>query len=278
VFKQEPMAVTVSQRYCAGGLRFRVILPDGALAAALTSSWKSFAVDAESSIDIDAQCSQEETARPPRCVFPTSQRLADGTLRIWGPEFAAQATPDRRRVVCSGSPQRLDIENVVKLLMADWLLDQGGLLLHSVAVSWSNRACLFTGPSGAGKSTLGALCAVAGWQLLGDELVAVRPTGGTYLCDGTPWNVGAPRSAMLKLVGDMAFAQHARLQTIDPGPLLRLMLANAVMPDPSASGRAKLFRNASRLLERVPSVRLYFAQHASPTRSLKARLERPAAI
>ncbi len=272
------MAVTVSQRYCAGGLRFRVILPDGRLAAALSSSWKSFAVDADSSIDIDAQCSQEEVARTPPWVFPTSERLADGTLRIRGPEFAAEASPDRRWVVCSGSPQRLDIENVVKLLIADWLIDQGGLLLHSVAVSRSDRACLFTGPSGAGKSTLGALCAAAGWQLLGDELVAVRPTGDTYLCDGTPWNAGAPTSASLKLVGDLAFARQATLQTIEPGPLLRLMLANAVMPDPSASGRAKLFRNASRLLERVPSVRLYFAQNTSPTPSLKAHLERPAAI
>jgi hypothetical protein len=259
-------------------LRFRVILPDGALAAAFSSSWKSFAVDADASIDIDAQCSQEETGRTPPCVFPTSERLADGALCIRGPGFAAEATPDRRSVVCSGSPQRLDIENVVKLLMADWLIEQGGLLVHSVAVSCSGQACLFTGPSGAGKSTLGALCAAAGWQLLGDELVAVRPTGDTYLCDGTPWNVGAPTSALLKLVGDLAFAPQATLQTVETGPLLRLMLTNAVMPDPSASGRAKLFRNASRLLERVPSVRLYFAQNTSPTRSLKAHLELPAAI
>jgi hypothetical protein len=266
------MAVTVSQRYCAGGLRFRVILPDGTVAAGLSSSWKSFAVEADSSIDIDAQCSQEASARAPPWVFPTSERLADGTLCIRGPGFAAEATRDRRSVVCSGSPQRLDIENVVKLLIADWLIEQGGLLLHSVAVSCSDGACLFTGPSGAGKSTLGALCAAAGWQLLGDELVAVRPTGDTYLCEGTPWNVGAPSSAMLKLVGDLAFTRQATLQTVEPGPLLRLMLANAVMPDPSASGRAKLFRNASRLLERVPSVRLYFARNTSPTPSLKAHL------
>src|SRR5260370_2557101 len=97
------MAVTVSQRYCEGGLRFRVILPDGALAAALSSSWKSFAVDADSSIDIDAQCSQEEAARTPPWVFPTSERLAGGTLRLPGPEFAAPPTPDRRSLVCGRS-------------------------------------------------------------------------------------------------------------------------------------------------------------------------------
>src|ERR1700716_3003483 len=100
------MAVTVSQRYCAGGLRFRVILPDGTVAAGLSSSWKSFAVEADSSIDIDAQCSQEASARTLPWVFPTSERLADGTLCIRGPGFAAEATPDRRGVVCSGSPQR----------------------------------------------------------------------------------------------------------------------------------------------------------------------------
>jgi hypothetical protein len=271
------MAVTVSQRYCAGGLCFRVILPEGPLAAAL-SSWKPFEVNADSSIEIDAQCLQQASAQTSPLVFPTSERLADGTLRIRGSGFSAEATPDRRWVACSGSPQRLDIENVVKLLMADWLIDQGGVLLHSVAVSLSGQVCLFTGPSGAGKSTLGALCATAGWQLLSDELVAIRPDCDTYLCHGTPWNVGAPTSATLKLLGDLAFARQARLQALEPGPLLRLILTNAVMPDPSATGRAKLFRNASRLLERVPSVRLYFAQNTSPTPSLKAYLERPAAI
>src|SRR5258708_19842404 len=116
------MAVTVSQRYCEGGLRFRVILPDGALAAALSSSWKSFAVDADSSIDIDAQCSQEEAARTPPWVFPTSERLADGTLPIRGPEFSPQATPDPRSVVFTRSPQRLALEKLVNLLLPSSLI------------------------------------------------------------------------------------------------------------------------------------------------------------
>src|SRR5258708_39194750 len=126
------MAVTVSQRYCEGGLRFRVILPDGALAAALSSSWKSFAVDADSSIDIDAQCSQEEAARTPPWVFPTSERLADRTLRIRGTEFSPVATPDRSPVVFSGSPPGLHLHNGVHLLNAYWLISPVALLLHLV--------------------------------------------------------------------------------------------------------------------------------------------------
>ena len=271
------MTATTSQTYCVGGLRLALNLPDGPVAAAFASSWKAFAADGEASIEFDA-CRTESFAGEPLWVFPLPERLPNGTLRLQEPEYSAEATPDRRRTVFSGSLHRLAVENVLKVLLADWLLDQGGLLLHSAAVCLESRACLFIGPSGAGKSTLASLCASAGWQVLADELVAVRPTGRTYQCSGTPWNVGAPVPASLKLVGELAFAPENRLEPVHAGDLVRLMLANALMPDPSASGRAKMFRNASRLLERVPSARLHFSSTIPPTSALKARLDSPAAV
>jgi len=271
------MAATASQIYCVGGLRLALNLPDGPLAAGFASSWKEFAAEGEASMEVDASRA-EFCVGEPLWVFPLPERLRDGTLRLRGPEYSAEAGPDRRRIVISGFAHRLAIENVFKLLLADWLLEQGGLLLHSAAVSLASRACLFVGPSGAGKTTLAKLCASAGWQVLADELVAVRPTGRTYQCSGTPWNVGAPGPARLKLIGELAFAGENRLEPVHAADLVRLMLANALMPDPSASGRAKMFRNASRLLERVPSARLHFSSTLSPTSALKARLDSPAAV
>ena len=271
------MAATASQTYCVGGLRLALNLPQGPLATGFASSWRAFAADGEASIEVDARRAEAFDGEPV-WAFPVPERLPDGTLHLQGPEYTARATPERRQAILSGFAHRLAVENVVKVLVADWLLEQGGLLLHSAAVSLASRACLFIGPSGAGKSTLASLCADAGWQVLADELVAVRPNGRTYQCNGTPWNAGAPVRASLKLIGELAFAPENRLEPVHPGDLVRLILANALMPDPSASGRAKMFRNVSRLLERVPSARLHFSSTIPPTLALKARLDSPAAV
>src|SRR5262249_47240037 len=130
-----------------GGLRLALNLPDGPLAAGFASSWKEFAAEGEASMEVDASRA-EFCVGEPLWVFPLPERLRDGTLRLRGPEYSAEAGPDRRLFFTSGFAHRLAIENVFKLLLADWLLEQGGLLLHSAAVSLASRACLFVDPRG----------------------------------------------------------------------------------------------------------------------------------
>ena len=57
------------------------------------------------------------------------------------------------------------------------LMQRGALVLHAAAVVIQGRATLFAGPSGSGKSTLAARLAQTGMLALGDDTIAVWPTG-----------------------------------------------------------------------------------------------------
>ncbi len=64
-------------------------------------------------------------------------------------------------------------ENFLRLLVAYRLLETGGVLVHSAAVSDGTGAYLFPGVSGAGKSTVSRLGIKAGYTLLSDDLNAL---------------------------------------------------------------------------------------------------------
>jgi hypothetical protein len=53
--------------------------------------------------------------------------------------------------------------------------------LHAAAASMEGAAILLAGPAGAGKSTLVVQLVDRGWDLLADDVVALRPTGGEAL-------------------------------------------------------------------------------------------------
>ena len=53
--------------------------------------------------------------------------------------------------------------------------------LHAAAASNDGAAILLAGPAGAGKSTLLVQLVARGWDLLADDVVALRPTGGEAL-------------------------------------------------------------------------------------------------
>ena len=84
------------------------------------------------------------------------------------------------------------LEYLVKRLCAYLALHDGGLLFHCAGLVVEGKAYLFTGQSGAGKSTVVTLSSRA--VALNDELVILRPIGGSWWAYGTPfWNTEAIR-------------------------------------------------------------------------------------
>lgn len=62
----------------------------------------------------------------------------------------------------------------------------GCLCLHGSAVAIDGRGVIFLGPKYHGKSTLAAALTAAGAQLIGDDLIAIRPGPPAMVCPGVP--------------------------------------------------------------------------------------------
>ncbi|MBZ4374009.1 hypothetical protein K8612_20355 [Corallococcus sp. AS-1-6] len=196
-----------------------------------------------------------------------------GTLRVEGAGYSAVLSEDRCHADVVGSG-RYPVENVIKVMLASALAKRGGLLLHGVGLVHGGRAALFVGHSGAGKSTLGGLWREAGGAVLADELVAVWPVeDGGWRAAGTPWNVPARTAeAALVAVGTLGWDAGSRWEAQGAGEVARVLLLNALLPEPTPSGRGALVGAAGRVLSSVETARLMFARDASAAEVVRARL------
>lgn len=210
---------------------------------------------------------------------PTVQELPrlapgdSGTLRVEGAGYSAVLSADRCRADVIGSG-RYPVENVIKVMLASALAKRGGLLIHGVGLMHEGRAALFVGHSGAGKSTLGGLWREAGGTVLADELVAVWPVeAGGWRAAGTPWNVPVRTAeAALVAVGTLGWDAASRWEAQGAGEVARVLLLNALLPEPTPAGRGALVGAAGRVLSSVETARLVFARDASAAAVVRARL------
>ncbi len=78
-------------------------------------------------------------------------------------------------------------ENVLRVVVAYHLLEQGGVLLHSAALGDEGGAHVFFGPSGAGKSTISRLGFETGRAVLSDDMNALRPMADGVVVEKLPF-------------------------------------------------------------------------------------------
>lgn len=205
-------------------------------------------------------------------ALPEPRPVPGGGLRVEGEDYVADIAPEGRSATVTTGEGRFAVDTVLKVMLAGELARRGGLLVHGVAVEHQGRAALFTGHSGAGKSTLGALWTNAGGSLLTDELVAVWPEAAGWRAAGTPWNVGVPHEASLRVVGTLGWDAVSRWEPVDAGEVARVLLLNALLPESSVAGRRHLLGAASRLLASVETARLVFARDVSVADVVRAGL------
>lgn len=263
-------------RVTLAGWTVALDVEDGALAATLRRVFGAFvAPPAEASLDARLVLRPPATSRAPPAVreLPRLEPGAEGTLRVEGEDYAAVISSDRSQAEVTGAG-RFPVETVLKVMLASALAKRGGLLIHGVGLARGERAALFVGASGAGKSTLGALWREAGGTVLADELVAAWPeAGGGWRAAGTPWNVlSSPAEAALVAVGTLAWDAASRWEAQGAGEVARVLLLNALLPEPTTSGRGALVGSAGRLLSSVETARLVFARDASAAAVVGARL------
>ena len=78
-------------------------------------------------------------------------------------------------------------ENYFRVVVAYRLLELGGVLLHSSAAVFADKAHLFLGPSGAGKTTAARMSRDRGLPVLSDDINALCPQGDEVVVEKLPF-------------------------------------------------------------------------------------------
>lgn len=134
-------------------------------------------------------------------------------------------------------PEDLVRRCLIGLPLAILLRQRGVLTLHAGAVAKAGAAVAFVGPSGAGKSTLSELFHQHGYEVLTDDLLAVRfDEGGPVVVPGAPQirlraGSGATLVPEYETLPAVFSGSDQRLRVVSnnqcPVPLTRLYLLDA---------------------------------------------------
>lgn len=166
-------------RYRAYGLTFSsdIVFPELAAAAGRA------ALRLELARDIDLRGWQRATPRlhdADVAWLTVWRRGGDFRIRFGeGEEFIW--SPSARRLTANAGIPRATLRHLVLDQLLPLLLGHDRTVLHASAIGSPRGAIAFLGPTGVGKSTLAASFGRAGWRVIADDALVVRPRGGAAL-------------------------------------------------------------------------------------------------
>ena len=205
---------------------------------------------------------QPTTSPPTRArIESVKVRPAEGGWRFVYDTFVADVTAnaDSAEVNCLHSPYAVD--SFLRALLALYLPQRDGVMIHASALRYGGRGYLFAGRSGAGKSTVARLlCNLA--EVLSDELVAVRRTAEGWQVYGTPFwgdfaRAGANLHAPLQDIYLLKHAASHRLEALPRGDALRALLQCSLQFAEGAQVAEWMLNVVSALARDVPAYRLH---------------------
>jgi hypothetical protein len=156
-------------------------------------------------------------------VFARHVRVPDGAdYLVWSHLFEFLISRDGLRI--EGHPLSQAFSDSFPLslfgsVVSYALLKLGIESLHATAIGTNDGAIGFVGDSGFGKSTLAASFLQAGWQLLTDDLLALKPRGNSLLVQP-----GLPKISLRREVADLL------LGTSSPDAIVNPHLRKVVVP------------------------------------------------
>lgn len=136
----------------------------------------------------------------------------------------------------------------LRAVFAGLARSRGGALIHAAAVSENRRAALLTAPSGGGKSTTALWCALAGFQLLGDDFVWVAdgPAGLDVFSLYSTVKIDPEQQSLLSALGVQPGPRSHGKVVVPMGSLgperlaRRASVAAVIVPHVGHSARAEL--------------------------------------
>lgn len=184
-----------------------------------------------------------------------------GRIDFGPPLCAALWTPEDERLVSHAI-----FENVLRVVAAYHLLEQGGVLLHSAAVVGDSGAHVFFGPSGAGKSTVSRLSLNAGCAVLSDDMNALRVTVGGVVVEKLPFagDLGqtmetADGNYPVRSLCRLERSSGAALRDVRAAPAIALLLECAPFVNRNPYKHDQLIEQLETLNSRMPVRVLAFA-------------------
>lgn len=109
------------------------------------------------------------------------------------PDMRLWIAPDRRRASVLPRGGDGSVDRALRLMMAEALGRQGGVLLHAAAAAAGDEIVAFAGESGAGKSTVARLAGAS--RMVADDTLALRKEG-VWMAHATPfhnWGQALPK-------------------------------------------------------------------------------------
>lgn len=100
--------------------------------------------------------------------------------------FRGRYARRQRRVEVLCAPREGVVDQFLRVLTSVLLFERDGFLLHAAGLASAGRGFVFAGTSSSGKTTL-AREAAGAFDVLGDELIAVRRQPGGYRVYATPF-------------------------------------------------------------------------------------------
>jgi len=167
--------------------------------------------------------------------------------------------PDQETLVSHGI-----FENVFRTLVAYCLLQVGGVLLHSGAVTDTENAYLFFGRSGAGKSTVSRLALEAGLDVLSDDMNALVPFKNGFVVEKLPFagdlgQTSTPRDAHpVKSMYWLKQSDQNLVHKMKPGNALASLITCSAFVNADPYRLEQLMSNLTDLALKVPISTLQF--------------------
>ncbi len=145
---------------------------------------------------------------------------------------------------------------------AECLLDYDGLVLHSSAIAYENKAYLFSADSGTGKSTHTSFWTKCfdGAEVINDDKPALRLMDGIFYAYGTPWSGSTPINLNVKVpLQAICFIERADKNSIeritDNAEIIKLFMPQTLRHVGNDKAE-KLMLNLEKLISNIPFYKL----------------------
>ncbi len=173
-------------------------------------------------------------------------------------EVSSEVLNKRKAKLASNYPMHYVEFLEIYRMICDFVVANGGMLMHGAVIQYESAAYMFTAPSGTGKTTH-----IRQWkklygdkvQIINGDKPLIRYLDGEFIAYGTPWcgkeHYNVNTKAPLKGIVLLSRGEENSIEAINPEKLNKFLLKQVYMPK-SREGILNTLDFADKLFTTVP--------------------------